>query len=569
MSTNYNAKRDGRQRNDPTYGTRLSGTEQAPDSGSISQYELNHTWRRIGSTEVDRGNDSRSASEPTGAAIKSRRTGIKIGTFNMKGRKLNGRSKFKEISTQLLLEKITLLIVQETRVNDQLIDKIKAENPNITIWNSGDHSNKEGIALIGLNKNMLEIKVEQETIIAGRLNVYTVTMFSENIKILAIYSPNELTQKVAFWKEIRELSKTELKPDLVIGDFNFVENPLDRFPVRKEENRLMKVFREVRTNWQLEDGWRKANPKTIEFTFDNKMGSYSRIDRIYIRSNHFERTNNWKIGSTLGLSDHNLVTFEWYSKEEPDTGPGYPRVHPSDLLWPKVPEKLIQILVKTNKEIMEAQKGNEPFDRHNSPKRNSIQLLWKAFKDDIRNLLLNTRKLNREKKMEKEKNILRDIKLKSRRLYKSKGDAQQLMREIMRNKETLAQMAAERRAKAQINAQAKYASLGQKSTKYWYGLNKTAPTKSIIYCLQKHNGEETVDTMEMNKIAIEHHGYLQNEQVATPERDEATRRILEFTNVRLDESEHNDLNQEIDVGEIKEALKKTANGSAPGLDGLP
>jgi len=54
------------------------------------------------------------------------------------------------------------------------------------------------------------------------------------ISVLAVYSPNALKDIKDFWKLITDQTSTnpQLKPNVVLGDFNLVEDAIDRIPCR-------------------------------------------------------------------------------------------------------------------------------------------------------------------------------------------------------------------------------------------------------------------------------------------------------------------------------------------------
>ena len=65
------------------------------------------------------------------------------------------------------------------------------------------------------------------------------------------------TENAAFWvtlKEYYEQNKPE-HPDVLLGDFNLIENPLDRMPVRDDPEAPKESLSELLTELQLKDGW--------------------------------------------------------------------------------------------------------------------------------------------------------------------------------------------------------------------------------------------------------------------------------------------------------------------------
>ena len=77
----------------------------------------------------------------------------KIASLNIKGKRYsNWKYKYKDIATTIRLKKITILVIQETKLKEKEEEKLIKENPKITIIsNNGD--SKVGVAFIINNDN--------------------------------------------------------------------------------------------------------------------------------------------------------------------------------------------------------------------------------------------------------------------------------------------------------------------------------------------------------------------------------------------------------------------------------
>ena len=94
------------------------------------------------------------------------------------------------------------------------------------------------------------------------------------------------SEKAAFWEQLLETVENDdtLRPDIVVGDFNLVENPeLDRLinGGGSDPAAARSALSAFTTELNLADGWRHRHPKRRGYTF---MGhGQSRLDRIYAR----------------------------------------------------------------------------------------------------------------------------------------------------------------------------------------------------------------------------------------------------------------------------------------------
>ena len=113
-----------------------------------------------------------------------------------------------------------------------------------------------------------------------------------------IYAPARNAKKAIFWKTLLETIENDedLKPDIVIGDFNLVENPeLDRLNNRRGADPL--TARDAMANLVVElniaNGWRRKNPQKRGYTFIGN--SQSRLDQIYVKEDIYPWCMDWRI----------------------------------------------------------------------------------------------------------------------------------------------------------------------------------------------------------------------------------------------------------------------------------
>ena len=93
--------------------------------------------------------------------------------------------------------------------------------------------------------------------------------------LLTVYTPNAPLENAAFWNHITNSIKENLstKPDLILGDFNMVEDAKDRLPPHPDPTSTVEAIRALKLETNLTDGWRKANPHPdCDFTFEQPLG---------------------------------------------------------------------------------------------------------------------------------------------------------------------------------------------------------------------------------------------------------------------------------------------------------
>ncbi|KAI0706715.1 Endonuclease/exonuclease/phosphatase, partial [Cerioporus squamosus] len=158
------------------------------------------------------------------------------------------------------------------------------------------------------------------------------------MSLLNVYAPNVATDNKVFWDELRlayDGSRTG-KPDVLLGDFNVVEEALDRAPARADDERAVMALSSLVSGLALLDGWRMQNGTLRSFSFlQVATRSQSRIDRIYVSRRLLSMSHSWEIASPGIPTDHCLVSVALADYNEPATGPGRWRV-PSLLLTDKL-----------------------------------------------------------------------------------------------------------------------------------------------------------------------------------------------------------------------------------------
>ena len=145
------------------------------------------------------------------------------------------------------------------------------------------------------------------------------------IKILNVYAPNDAKENENFWTELNNmtLARPDLRPDLMLGDFNLVEDGLDRLPCHLDDASAVAALGELKSNLSLVDGWRRTHPDRREYTHQHTPNaSQGRIDRIYITNDLLKSATEWKINNPSIETDHWIVSARITTPNAPEIGRG-------------------------------------------------------------------------------------------------------------------------------------------------------------------------------------------------------------------------------------------------------
>ena len=493
----------------------------------------------------------------------NKKLGVKIATLNVKGRSKERRSKWPTIVTLMRKQRILVLGVQETHLDEEEAMRISQMCPKIELINNGISKSKEGVAFI-INKDLANnMTWSHKELIEGRASRLTIEIEKERgINIIVIYAPNSDNEKIEFFKELKEKLKEEkdMENTIIMGDFNSVENELDRLPHRKDEEKVIESWKKIRSKYGLIDGWRAHNEISKGFTFiQPATNSMSRIDRIYVNDKIYPYGYNWSHESSAEISDHDLVAVEILQGKLPYIGKGIWRMNQEDIKDRNIRKSTDEILWRTKERMENIKTSGE----------GKIQEVWLETKDEIKNEIEKARK-DRRKQLTKEKK-----KIKSK-IEEGLEEINRVSREIREERqieinelrEKLARKSRVEIEKLQKATRARYRKNGEKYTKYWFGLNKKREDSQVILALQKKDGTLTNETKEMMGIALKHHEELQKRPEMTEERKMAIKKLKETSTTKMLKNKKEKLKKKTSYQEIKESLKKAPNGSAPGIDGI-
>ena len=124
--------------------------------------------------------------------------------------------------------------------------------------------------------------IKETTIVPGRAIAIDIPWHKgQRMNILAIYALNIPRETREFWKVIQDRLEANpgLQPHIMLGDFNLVEDAIDRIPSKPDDTSTTEVLRRFKMKHHLVDGWRLANLEEKGYTWSQSSdGTQSRID---------------------------------------------------------------------------------------------------------------------------------------------------------------------------------------------------------------------------------------------------------------------------------------------------
>ena len=511
---------------------------------------------------------------------KTTRGTLKIGTLNMRGgaAKVLSQDKWRHVDQLLKVNRIGILSIQEAHLTEEHIANLHRDFfGGIHILNTSDLENPSGcggVAVV-LNKRLTRWREATSRIIVPGRAILVELPWKDTTKvnILAVYAPNSTGENADFWTALeKEWSDNNLpQPDILLGDFNLVEETIDRMPVRSKDNHIaLSNLATLKETLNLIDGWRQQYPNKLSFTYvqpiknGERIPSRSRIDRIYVTESVLKHSFDWSIEETAIKTDHKMVVMTFSDPGNPFIGQGRWTIALTALKHKKL---LLEVAEIGNKHLRRAEDLKED---ERSPTLNAQTILAEFKKESTRHIrdYVRTAIPKLKKTIDKCKSQLDDVLNIEELSEEERINTASAIEVRIKELETLVHMT------ARDNLAAKHALQGETLSKYWINLNKTKPPRDTLYRLKKTSlagepPEYETRSDRMADIAKKHHENLQKQNLNDHIPKEQFNEVLNHLQPHLDEDAKQKMQAQITSMEIAEAMKGLPHGKAAGIDGIP
>ncbi|EPT02408.1 hypothetical protein FOMPIDRAFT_1029278 [Fomitopsis schrenkii] len=227
----------------------------------------------------------------------------------------------------------------------------------------------QGVAFV-LNREIVDTAdIVSHELIPGRAMYLKMRWHGDSfLTAMNVYTPNS------------ELGRRRLqKPSVVLGDFNIVEEAIDRLPPREGDPNQVEALRNLTRSLKVVDGWRITEPTSVGYSYPTRgSDTRSRIDRIYVSEELLVHSTGWTIETTGIPTDHKMVSAELSTARAPYIGKGRWAI-PHVLLTDKIfMEEVVRLGEKAVKAAKYAATG-EARTVTNNP-----QIILRDFKATVR-----------------------------------------------------------------------------------------------------------------------------------------------------------------------------------------
>ena len=474
----------------------------------------------------------------------------KLGTrvFSLNVRGINDYKKRMSIFDWIKRHKADIVLLQET------YSSIDRERMWRNEWGGKifySHGTKHSRGLAVLISKDTDCEITEEIIDQSGRILMLKTKLDDNLVgwVVNVYAPNDENSRTHLFHALEQLLNRNVKDDeriVIGGDFNVVLNEyLDKKGgIIGKNSQSRKILKQIIENYDLVDIWRAKNPNIRKYTWRQpRPPVHCRLDYFLISNILQDNTTDAEILPAY-RSDHSAIYVDFQSAQQPKRGHGYWKFNSQLLINTEFTENL-------KIKIQEWKTENEQM--------NSEQL-WEWLKYKIRSYSrvfskkMATDKKDRIDTLTREiGNLEINIEINQTEIKEKQGELERLM-----NEKTEGNI---------LRSKVKWYEEGEKSTKYFFNLEKRNYHKKTMRKLSL-NG----DIIEDPKIILdEQRKFYQNlyttQGTLTNKKDED--KFLQSPSLpKLTEENKHKCEGALTNSECYKALKSFNKNKSPGNDGL-
>ena len=493
-----------------------------------------------------------------------------------KGQLYGENSKWTALHQLMRDKKIGVLAIQETHITDADITTIHdLYGRRLKVLHSPDPTAPtaaRGVAFV-LNRELVDVKnAIIEVVIPGRAVLLKMKWHAEtSISLLNVYAPNHAPENENFWRSLLEAHQQGRLacPNAIVGDFNIVEEAIDRLPAREGPTGPVTALRSLMTALHLHDGWRITEPNAKDYTFPQRENSArSRLDRIYLPNELLNLSFEWEIESTIVPTDHRLASVRLTTAAAPFIGKGRWTMPVALLADQNFLKEAVRLGRAAHDQLRNCCQENDRHEDHNP------QTVLKQFKEDVRAA---ARKIQKTKIPK-----LKSAKLKlERQLHEmirkpDVEDDQAMQLQLAATRERILELDVKMAGLAKLTTATTYARNAERVSKFWSKINKDKAPRDLFFALRRNGTEEAgyeTRSDKMAELARDYHEELQQQGIDKDETQDARQQAIAAALSDVDTSLPSEgatlLEGSITRGEVREALRQSAMGKATGTDGIP
>ena len=474
--------------------------------------------------------------------------GPRIGSFNCNG--LGNKGKRDLVLNWLKTKEEEIFLLQETHSTGELEGSWRTAWEGDIYFNHGT-SNSTGTAILLKRNTKATISVSNHRVILqGRSSLVELEVDGVKYCIVNVYAPNN--DSVEFMETVFSESLGRERDDFIIlaGDWNTImSNLLDKKGGvhAHQSSRTQNFLNMITSEYSLSDVLRVTKGDLRMFTHFNKQHkTATRLDFFLVddRLINFPQCNT---SITHGFkSDHSYISLHLMGSEIKH-GRGYWKLNNSLLAD--------EDFLKEAKDIIQ-DTSNDSYD--------SFRGVWDVIKFKIKDLAMKMGKKKKREKCQEKKRLEKEIE-------KLNANSDCPQNELLRNKlydfqYALDVIISEETQGNIVRSRANWTEKGERSTKYFFSLEKNNGKKKALTKIIDNNGTISLDQQGISRSVVDFYQKLFNSR--RPAQTEIDEYITSSNLNRVSDEMLPELEDTISLGEMDQVVGKLKNNKSPGWDGL-
>ena len=380
----------------------------------------------------------------------------------------------------------------------------------------------------------------------GRIFSALIQIGDCQLNLVNVYAPNTVAGRRTFFQNLHQYFLSPSR--IVAGDFNCVDNSLDRLRVYNDSLPDKSTFRRFLSDCSLIDVWRKQHPRGNSFTWTSaNFSQASRLDRFLV-SRLLESCVDCPTVFPCSFSDHDFVNLNFSSVNGRGARSGVWKFNSSLLKDSNFKRELSQL-------ISDQKQCSGDFQ--------SIGSWWDNLKVIIRNFCQKYGSRKRKLANQTRTSLTKQLILAKNDFARGNESRSSEIRDLECSLSSLATREAEG---AKIRSRAKWTEEGEKPTRYFFRREQQRAAKNTFDSLLNAQGLETSSQDEMEAILVDFYKVL----YAKDNLDlQAQENLIDDLELSLSTSERDSCEGDLTKEELFAALGGLQTGKAPGSDGLP
>ena len=488
----------------------------------------------------------------------------KVTIMSMNCRGLSDLKKRRDVMQFIRSKRINIVFLQDTHLTTQTIPYFD------TLWNGMSyhscHSSRSRGTSILINNNLSYTLIEEMKSECGNFQILACKIQNDSYLLVNVYGPNE--DNPAFYNNLSNIiGQFDVDHMIVAGDFNFVMKPeADSLNYSGEYNvRAKRTFLELSYRYNLVDAWRHIYPNERKYTWSRRNPfKAGRLDMYFVSDELLNSIIETDIIPGY-RTDHNIITLSIQNKQPKGNGLWkFNTSHLSDDEYIKIVKTCI---IDTLKQYAVPLYDDGLYNDHKYYEFLQLTISDSLFYETlimmIRGVTVKYSKQKAKRMRAYETSLIANIARAEEKLMKSGQQRDADMLDNLKNE--LEELRSPMIDGLIIRSRVAWHEKGERNTRYFLSLEKRNSCKKSIPYIKDGNITLLNNTEILEHLSNIYQNKYSKNITITPD----PLFIAENVKNKLNTEDKLELDADINMLELTNALNNMKKGKTPGSNGFP